>query len=473
MMNELIRLRPIHIAGVFIIILLLSPTPINRSANVSVLAARTAAMAGRSDAALEHLETVLEYYPDNLRYRISAAEIAFSIGEFDRVLYHIARIKGNLQVEKDLLCIQAETLLSLGNVEKALQFWESADRDCPFFDENLLPLVYELIEDEEYKQAGNILRILSETQPLNPDVHFLIGTLTATYAPEEALVSLRLADDLSDNQNLPAQELYRMIEDARAYNHLAYSIAIVGKYFANNGDWKLAILAFQNAITLQPDYADAYAFLGLALDQVDRNGIIQLLEAVELAPDNPIPHLYLGIHWLLKTESVMAMNEFERAIELDPDNPAILVQIGAAYESQGEINLAIQAYLTAAEVNPQDPDFWLLLAKVSLKNEFQVSQIALPAARNALVLNPDHAPAVDALGYSYYLLGDMIFAERFIRRALDLDPFLASAQYHIGLLHLQLDEDEAAIAAFQYAHELDPNGKVGLLAQQSLETILP
>jgi tetratricopeptide (TPR) repeat protein len=206
---------------------------------------------------------------------------------------------------------------------------------------------------------------------------------------------------------------------------------------------------------------------------MDKNGIIQLLEAVKLAPDNAVPHLYLGMHWLQKSKYDMAMNEFERALELDPNNPAILVQVGAAYESQGELNLATQAYHAAAQVNPQNPNFWLLLANVSLKYEFEVSEIALPAARNALALNPDNAPSVDALGYSHYLLGDMVFAEKFIRRALELDPFLASAHYHLGLLQIQQHEDDAAIAAFQLAHDLDPDGKVGLLAQKSLEVILP
>jgi tetratricopeptide (TPR) repeat protein len=473
LMNELLRSRSLILVGIILIILLLSPTPINRVATDRILAAKMAASSGRMEAALSHLEKVLEIFPDNDRFRVSAAEIAFTAGEYNRALHHLSLLDRDLQAESDLICIQAEALLALRNPSQAIEFWKLADHQCPNFAQELLPLVKEYIEAENLEEAENILTILNEYQPLDPSVHFLLGNLTATYAPEEALADLRLADDLSQNENIPAQQLYRTIDDARALENPAYTLACVGRYFAGERNWVLAAQAFTNAIVLQPDYAEAYAYLGLSKDQMGKNGIVELLKAVELAPDLALPHFTLGMHWLAKADSGMALNEFERAVEIDPENPAIIAQIGAAYEATGDLPDAFQAYRAAAEINPQDPKFWLLLAQISLKHEYEVSELALPAARNALVLNPLDASSLDALGYGYYLLGDMNFAEKYLHRAVELDPSLAAAQYHLGLLKYQQDESEAAIAAFKIAQELDSDGNIGFLAQRTLDTLLP
>jgi tetratricopeptide (TPR) repeat protein len=472
-MKDILQLRSLHLFGIILICLLLSPTPSNQAVLNHLAAAKIATASGKMDSALNNIEDILEYYPDNIRYRVTAAEIAFTAGEYNRALHHLSVIEDNTQLRTELSCLQAETLLALRDPLKALEFWELADFQCPLFVDDLYPIVDELIQKGDLVEAEKILTILSEHQVEDAETHYLLGLIVSTYAPEDALAELRLAFELSNYENLPAQQLYRVIEDARASEHPAYMLASVGLYYAKTSNWKFAAYAFQNAVEIQPDYADAYAYLGLSKDRTEQNGIIELLKAVELAPDLPLPHITMGLHWLLKEKNDMALNEFERALELDPNNPAIIVQLAAAYEAKGDLPNALQAYQSAAEIDPQDPSFWLLLAQISLQYEFNVSEIALPAARNALALDPQNAPALDALGYSYFLLGDMNFAEKYLNRAVEADPQLAIAQYHLGLLKSNQNESEAAIAAFELAQELDLGGGIGYLARRSLETILP
>ena len=152
-MNEDIRSRFIQLTGIIIIFLLLSPSPTNR-VEVEILSnAKMAAMSGRPDAVLEYLESILEYYPNDKRYRISAAEVAFTIGDFNRALFHLAALEEDLEVRSDLLCIQAEALLGIHEHRKALEFWELADHNCSYISQELRLLVDDLIQQENFEEA--------------------------------------------------------------------------------------------------------------------------------------------------------------------------------------------------------------------------------------------------------------------------------------------------------------------------------
>jgi tetratricopeptide (TPR) repeat protein len=137
----------------------------------------------------------------------------------------------------------------------------------------------------------------------------------------------------------------------------------------------------------------------------------------------------------------------------------------------GEIEIAIEAYRIATELSPQDSTFWIVLAQASLNHEFHVATMGQPAARNAVALEPDNALAVDALAYSYYLLGDFDYADRLITKAIELDPFNPSIQYHLGLLRASQNQYQGTIAAFEMAVQLDPDGSIGEMARRALETI--
>ena len=82
-----------------------------------------------------------------------------------------------------------------------------------------------------------------------------------------------------------------------------------------------------------------------------------------------------------------------------------------------------------------------------------------------MMVDPNNPQVYDALGYGYYLLNQPAMAERFILQAIALDPSLASAHYHAGMVWSQMGEAEKARQAFQQAHTLDPEGAIGKAAQ--------
>jgi Flp pilus assembly protein TadD len=323
----------------------------------------------------------------------------------------------------------------------------------------------------EFQLAGELLAGLSQQFPANAEIQFHQGLLLATQSPETSLGLLRLANELAPEGNSIALELIRTIEDARVVDNDAYALAQVGQVMAKYGYWSYATRAFQAAIDLEPTYADAHAFLGLSLDEMGENGFDSYQRAIELADDLALPYIYLGMHWLRNGYPEIALTKFEKALQLEPENPIVVVQIGHSYELMGETEYALDAYLAATELSPQNPTFWLILAQASLNAERNISMIGQPAARNAVALDPDNASAVDALGYSYYLQGDLDYADRLISQAVGLDPHNPLIQYHLGLLRAAQNKYFESKAAFEMAVRLDPQGSVGGLAQRVLDTI--
>ena len=133
---------------------------------------------------------------------------------------------------------------------------------------------------------------------------------------------------------------------------------------------------------------------------------------------------------------------------------------------------AATTYSQAAASDPQNPAFWLLLAEFSLRYDFQVETLGLPAARNAVATSEGDPEAISALGMAANIAGDHLTGERLLGQALSLDPSSALAWYRYALVLLDLGRDAEAQRALDNAAALDPGGVVGQLADRSLDNLL-
>ncbi len=95
--------------------------------------------------------------------------------------------------------------------------------------------------------------------------------------------------------------------------------------------------------------------------------------------------------------------------------------------------------------------------------------MGLPAARKALELDAKDARAHTLAGAILTALGEREEGERELFIAIDLDPHLPEANYHLGNLFLQLMDYDAARDYLTRARELDAKGITGELARRLLE----
>lgn len=366
-----------------------------------------------------------------------------------------------------------DAYLGLGDHAAALTQWELALKDLPADDPLLARLAngYEAVG--RYTEAVQVLDALAKTRNNDPIVYYRLTLLTAVTNPTQALARLTILTTLSPAFAPQVAVLKQAIDAGLASGDEAYTFARVGFTLTQLKEWGLAELALTRAVTLNANYAEAHAYLGLAQDMQGKDGQTAYETAVKLAPESVLAQFFLGLHWRRVGKIDQALPALQQAQKLDPQNPAIAAEIGGAYSDLNDLVNAEVWFTQAVSFAPQSAEFWLLLARFYVDHAYHLEEFGLPAARMAAGLDPQSAVAVDTLGYALALTKDMVNGEKTLHHALELDPNLASAHYHLGMVYLLQAKKSEAEAAFNRAMSLDPQGVYGALALKALAQLSP
>jgi len=164
-----------------------------------------------------------------------------------------------------------------------------------------------------------------------------------------------------------------------------------------------------------------------------------------------------------------ALWEFKRALSLDPYNAAAYAEIAATYQGLGQYIAAEEWYRGAVDVAPQEGEFRLLMARFYVDTVPKADE-GLAAAKEAAALIPEDAVVQDLLGWAHYLAGDLLDARIALERALVLDPALARAYYHLGVVCMRLGDQKTSSWAYRRAVDLDAEGTYRARALQALSS---
>jgi protein O-mannosyl-transferase len=123
---------------------------------------------------------------------------------------------------------------------------------------------------------------------------------------------------------------------------------------SEKGDLDDAILKYQRALELHPNYPEALYNLGSALLQKDKPGeAIQLCEkALRLQPNDPDAHVVLGNAFMAQRDVDRAIHHYRQALAIRPDDSNAHHNLGVALEEKGERQQAAHEFEKAGEVTP-------------------------------------------------------------------------------------------------------------------------
>jgi predicted Zn-dependent protease len=161
------------------------------------------------------------------------------------------------------------------------------------------------------------------------------------------------------------------------------------------------------------------------------------------------------------------------AATIDPENPSVQVELANTLANLGNTSAALTHYQRATQLAPDNPLYWRLLGEFAVQQEIQIRETALPAAREALLLTPDDPANLDLMGQVFFLLSDLYTAERFLWRAIQVDPGYPPARLHLGLVYLALGKTTDAYAQLSLATQLAPDTPTSEQALRLLQRYFP
>ncbi len=100
--------------------------------------------------------------------------------------------------------------------------------------------------------------------------------------PEQALTNLMLASSLDPGFDPAVQTLRSALNLSATQPDASQQMVTIGRSLGLVQEWDLALAAFEKAISLDEENAEAWAWLGEAKQQIGQSGLVELDKAVAL-----------------------------------------------------------------------------------------------------------------------------------------------------------------------------------------------
>lgn len=237
------------------------------------------------------------------------------------------------------------------------------------------------------------------------------------------------------------------LEDARIYAALA-------DVYQADGRFENAIPAMRLAIQRDPQNEIYHFRYGLLLidSSAPAAGILRLQEALKQLPNSARLWLALGIAQLTHGQNVEAESSFKRSLALDAKLVPALAYLGVTYSERGLHEKAIDFYEQAITLNPRLASLYYLVADTMLKTSAADATRAEKYLKRATELDPTLAAAYLAWGKFHVRASRYSEAAPLFERAVSLQPELLEAHYQLSQVLMKLkrrDEANRELAIFK------------------------
>ncbi|MEM7534827.1 MAG: tetratricopeptide repeat protein [Chloroflexota bacterium] len=210
--------------------------------------------------------------------------------------------------------------------------------------------------------------------------------------------------------------------DALLANNEGVVLAIEGKYSQSK-------LKLEQAIRIDPNFADSYNNLGWVLRRQGNleAALVAYQQAADRSPQNPIYQFNLGLIHEDLGKPEQAVDSYQQAIALDPAYVEAHNNLGYTYLLLGDLDKASEVLQTGLGLDPERPELHKNLGRVYLEQGDHTN--AVLELKEAIALFNDYVEAYYYLTLAYQQLGedknacDSLFEFFFLAQADELDDY--------------------------------------------------
>ncbi len=419
-----------------------------------IQAARSADQNQNPAAEADHLGQLLNWEPWRVDLWEIAGKMALEAGKYPQAIsflrpadsLHALSIEGKQAL--------GEAYLDSDDWRQAVSTWQALAASGKMGEDLWQKILDQQWQHQAFAEGLLTARAWQAQFPQSAQAAFNTGLLECLEDPPAALATLAQASALDPDLTSKVETLRTAISTAYQEQHEGYRRVMIGRALASLDYWDLARASFELATSLTPDYAEGWAFLGEAKQQLGEDGSQDLKHAAELDPNSLLVKALLALWNRDNGHPEEAMTLLKQVAALEPKRALWQMDLGDTAAIMGDLYSALQYYQQATQLEPENAQTWLALGDFSITHLLQPREIGLPAARQALILTSNGAPALDLMGRAMLALEDADSAERFLQQALEKDGAYAAARLHLAQLYISQNQMERAYPLLNEAVKL-------------------
>jgi tetratricopeptide (TPR) repeat protein len=225
----------------------------------------------------------------------------------------------------------------------------------------------------------------------------------------------------------------------------------------NRRDLQGAILAYTEAIRLNPNFVEAYNNRGMSRSDLgDKQGAIaDFNQALQISPNSVEPYVNRGVARYSLGDTQGAIADFNQALQINPNNAQPYYNRGIARYSLGDKQGSISDFNQALRINPNLTEAYYNRGIVNF--DLGDKKAAIEDYNQTLLMNPNLDAAYNNRGYVRYTLGDTQGAIIDFNQALRINPNNVQTYINRGIARYSLGDAQGAIVDINQGLVISPN----------------
>jgi tetratricopeptide (TPR) repeat protein len=385
--------------------------------------------ANKAVAQFERLESIYKRRP----------QVKFELAEAYLMAHDKAKCLASLNQALALDPVYPQAALFLGQLDirngdpaAAVTLLTGFIKKAPGIGQAHLLLAEAYLAQQKPDSAIAVYRNLSESLPKNPQIPLLMGmALAGQHKDAEARAAFEKSLGLAPDYMPAVEQLINLDLAEHKYKEAtALAQARIDKAPQAAALWEILAkieLAQKNAASAETD----------------------LLKAIDLDPSSSRPYLMLADIYVSSDKYQAALQKLNALVDKTNSAPVFL-QIGAINEKLKKYDAASDAYEKVLAINSNSIP---ALNNLSYIYAVRLNKIdrAYELAQRARELLPYNPNVGDTLGWILFKKGDYPRALTVLEDSAEKAPTDAEIQFHLGMTHYMLDEEDPARVALQRA----------------------
>jgi tetratricopeptide (TPR) repeat protein len=402
------------------------------SLEAQMLRCRLYMVQGRNADALAVIEKVIATYPQLPTARYELARIQAASGDIGSAITNLYQVIGKMPGNAEAVMLLAGLNLRKGDPGASVILLRKLVAQRPDLIKAHMLLADAYRAQKNLDDALAIYQAVEAKFPQNPETPLLRGFILAEqkkYQP--AREAFERALTLSPDEPTPLTQLVIMdlAEGKRqeALNRVAAAVA-------------------KNPKLTGPGYI-LQAKIYIAAKEYEPAEKV-LLKALELMPDSQPVYMLLANVYRQTGQVPKAIEKLEQAMVRNPKDSSTQLLIGVLLDDRKDYAAARDAYQKVLAIDPNNFAALNNLAYLLGEKFGQLDQ-ALKMAQKAHDLNPNEPNLDDTYGWLLYQKKQYVPALALLQDAAEKIPNLPEVQYHLGMTHYMLGEEQPARLALQ------------------------